>query len=183
MTKTRTILGISLAAVFAVSMITLALAGDEGFFTVIDGDVTVKGKTYHATIEAYADIPRATSELGGYGWLTGGVDFAVFAITTHNAGDDILDEDPNVVNDVRDSKQNPDGWHAHLLNLNGDDCITEVTEFTAAGIAIVDGDMKVKVPTSKIDGIIDGQAFGFHIVPNIAACNGVTDLKLQVQFT
>jgi len=180
MTKTKTILGISLAAVFAVSMIAPAIASDGGFLTVIGGDVTGNPGTYLATIDASTDIPRATSVLGGYGWFTGGSTWAVFAITTHNAFDS---DDPDAVNDVRDSRQNPDSWHAHLVNVDENACITAVSDVTTAGIAIVDGDMSVKVPKSKIDGSIDGQAAGFHIVPSVAACNGVTPLALQVQFT
>ena len=54
---------------------------------------------------------------------------------------------------------------------------------TTAGISIVDGDMSVKVPKSKIDGTIADQAFGFHIVPGVTACDEITPLALQVQFT
>jgi len=179
--NTRAIWGISLAAVFAVAMITPAIASDDGFLTVTGGGVTGNAGTIHATIEASTDIPRSTSVLGGYGWFTSGATtWAVFAITTHNAFDS---DDPDAVNDVRDSRQNPDSWHAHLVNVDGNACITAVSVVTTAGIAIVDGDMSVKVPKSKMDGSIAGQAAGFHIVPGVAACDGVTPLKLQVQFT
>jgi len=181
MTKTKTILGLSLVAVFAVSMIAPVLAADS-FLTVTGGGVGETSRTYHMTIDTAADIPRHTSVLGGYGWfLVDSSDFDVFAITTHNVGDG---DDPNAVNDVRDSKQNPDSWHAHLVKLDGT-CITEVTEFNAAGIAIVNGDMKVKTPKFKIDGTIDDNpAFGFHIVPFADACeNSGHPLELEVQLT
>ncbi|HSG84401.1 MAG TPA: hypothetical protein VLA08_07585, partial [Nitrosopumilus sp.] len=96
----------------------------------------------------------------------------------HNAFDS---EDPDNVNDVRDSRQNPDSWHAHLVNADDNFCITGVTAVTTAGIAVVDGDMSVKVPTSKIDGAISGEASGFYIVPGVVACDGITPLALQVQ--
>ena len=177
---TKAILGTSLAAIFAIMIIAPAMA-DHSFLDVTDGDVTMTGGAFHATIDATGDIPRATSVLGGYGWfLIDASTWAVFAITTHNAFDS---DDPDAVNDVRDSRQNPDSWHAHLVNVDGNACITAVSDMTTAGIAIVDGDMSVTVPKSKMDGTISGQAAGFHIVPGVAACDGVTPLALQVQFT
>ena len=178
--NTKTLLGISLAAAFAISMIGPAMATDSGFLLVNGGTVTPNNGVYKATIESAVDIPRHTDVLGGYGWFTGGNDWAVYAITTHNAFDS---EDPDNVNDVRDSAQNPDSWHAHLVNVDENACITEVTKVTTTGISIVDGDMKITVPKSKIDGSIAGQASGFHIVPGVELCDSVHPLKLQVQFT
>ena len=172
--------GIAIAAVFAIMMIAPAMA-DHSFLDVTDGDVTMTGGAFHATIDATGDIPRATSVLGGYGWfLIDPSTWAVFAITTHNAFDS---DDPDAVNDVRDSKQNPDSWHAHLVNVDGNACITAVSSLPSAGISIVDGDMKITVAKAKMDGSFSGTAAGFHIVPGVPACDGVNPLALQVQFT
>lgn len=183
MTKTIPILGLSFAAIFVVAMISPAVASDDGFLTVVGGGVDdSKKNTYLAFIDGETDIPKHTDAIGGYGWFTGGSDWAVYAITTHNVGDvDESTKGPN--NDVRDSKQNPDGWHAHLVNVDGNACITEVTDDTTAGISINDGNMSVHITKKKIDGAISGTAAGFHIVPGVADCVGVHPLALQVQFT
>ncbi len=185
MTKTKTILGISLAAVFAVSMIAPAMAGDDGFLTVTGGGVdNTHPKITNITIISEKPIPRdAEDVLGGFAWFTGDATWPVFAITAHNAGN-VDDNAASPPNDVRDSKQNPDGWHLHKVQVDGNICITGVSDDTQGGIKIdKNGVMTVTVPSSEIDGAIAGSAAGFHIVPGVAACDGVTDLKLQVQFT
>ncbi|MCH7561928.1 MAG: hypothetical protein IIC67_11320 [Thaumarchaeota archaeon] len=107
--------------------------------------------------------------------------WSAFAITGHNAFDS---EDPDTVNDVRDSKQNPVEWHLHLVNVDANFCITSVSDFTQDGISVdKNGVMKVSVPSSEIDGTISGQASGFHVVPGVSDCTGKHPLKLQVQFT
>lgn len=177
--NTKTILGLSLSTVFAVSMLGTAFAGDDGFLLVTGGGVSETPSTYHTTIEASSDIPRSTSVLGGYAWFTADAsEWPVFAITTHDAFDS---EDPDAVNDVRDSAQNPDSWHAHLVKVDDNLCITDVTALTTAGISVVDGDMSVNVAKSKIDGSINGEALGLHIVPDVAVCDGIHPLALQVQ--
>jgi len=178
--NSKAILGTSLAAIFATMIIVPAMA-DHSFLDVTDGGVTMTGGAFKATIDATGDIPRATDVLGGYGWfLVDASTWAVFAITTHNAFDS---DDPDAVNDVRDSRQNPDSWHAHLVNVDVNACITAVSDIPSAGIAIVDGDMKVTVAKAKMDGSFSGMAAGFHIVPEVPACDGVNPLALQVQFT
>ena len=184
MTKTKTILGISFAVVFAVSMIGTATASDDGFLNVTGGSVdNTNPNVTKITIISEEPIPRdAENVLGGFAWFTDGADeWPAFAITAHNAFDS---EDPDAVNDVRDSKQNPDGWHLHLVNVDENACITAVSDFTQGGISVdKNGVMKVNVPSSEIDGTISGQASGFHIGTGVEACADTHPLGLQVQFT
>ena len=183
MTK-RAIWGISLSAVFAVFMISPAIADDDGWLNVVGGGVDDSNpKIYQILIDSETDIPKHTDVLGGFAWFTEGADeWPAFAFTTHNAGN-IDDNAASPPNDVRDSKQNPDGWHPHLVKVDENACITDVTDSTQAGITIRDGNMIVQILKSEIDGTIAGQAAGFHIVPGVAACVGVHPLALQVQFT
>ena len=187
MTKTKIILGISFTMVFAAVMITPALAVEEDFFKVLTGTTSSTPGSIHATVDAVGDIPISTDALGGYAWgVIGNPDWGVFAVTTHNAGDDIfVDEngnfDPDVVNDVRDSKQNPDSWHAHLVALEGESCIASVTDVTTAGIGIIDGNMVVNVAKAKVGDGLSKVLFGFNIVPGVEACADYHPLALQVQ--
>jgi hypothetical protein len=184
--NTKIFLGISLAAVFAVTMITPAIAGDDGFLNVTGGGVdNTNPNITKITIISETPIPRNAGDvLGGFAWFTDGADeWPAFAITGHDAGN-IDDNAASPPNDVRDSKQIPDGWHLHLVNVDENACITAVSDDTQGGIRVdKDGVMKVTIPTSEIDGTISGPASGFHIVPGVVICDGKHPLSLQVQFT
>ena len=183
--NTKTILGISLAAVFAVTMITPAIAGDNGFLNVTGGGVdnTNPNVTKIIIISETAIPGNPGDVLGGFAWFTGDEEWPAFAITGHDVGN-IDDNAASPPNDVRDSKQNPDGWHPHKVNVDENACITAVSDDTQAGIRVdKNGIMKVTIPTSEIDGTISGPASGFHIVPGVEICDGKHPLKLQVQFT
>jgi len=102
--NTKTILGLSLAAVFAVSMMMLpAYAG--GHAVVISATAAEKGGSLKLSITTGADIPRFPDALAnsvlvfGYAWADLDTGDVVLATIHPTIG--------------RDSHQNPDAWHPH----------------------------------------------------------------------
>ena len=116
--NTKIIIGASLAAVFAVFMITPAMAtGPETWQHVVSSSVNSKNtQTSVLSVTAADKIPIQTGVLGGFAWLYADGPNTAIVATSHNG--------------VRDSAQNPDGWHAHNVQLgtgglNSDACIED----------------------------------------------------------
>jgi hypothetical protein len=156
MTK-KLLLGISLAAVFAVSMI--AVSAVEPWMSAT-GTSATKGNNFLLTVDAADTVPKNTQDLGGFAWAYAGGPYALFAITTHQG--------------VRDSHQNPDHWHAHNVNIipgtTTDLCVTDLSDFVEAGISMKGDQVTVQISSQKLTGPIAGFATGFEIVPNAPGC-------------
>jgi hypothetical protein len=151
----RKLLGISLAAVFAVSMMGVSYAAPDWLgFSAGSQSVTEKGKTSTLSLIANNTVPRQTSDLAGFAWIydNAALNATVvdaFAITIHSAPT-LLDDDS--YNEIRDSTQNPDNWHPHnvILNAtngsgNADLCVVDLSDAPTAGIAIDEDTDVVKV--------------------------------------
>ena len=139
MTKTKTILGISLAAVFAVSMIMLpAYAG--GHAVVTSATAEEKGGSLKLTVTAGADISRFPDALAnsalvfGYAWVDLDTGDVVLATIHPNAG--------------RDSNQNPDAWHPHpgVLGQEG-----QSSDFCVLSLGTAQGGIKIKGDTLSLN--------------------------------
>ena len=118
--NTKTLLGVSFAAVFTVSMLAApAFAGVDSFLNIEDVDTEIKtndrnptGKTNErikVTIETKGDIPIDGTSGFGYGILTDGSIDNVLVLVTHLPIDDSDHEDPT------------SGLHTHVLDLEGPD--------------------------------------------------------------
>jgi len=107
MTNTKTILGISFAAVFALSMI-MVPAYAAGHLAIEKTDVKVKNfATLDVKITATANIPKDSSTPFGYGIFTNGNN-KVLALTSHGVG---IEDHPD-----QDGPFDP-VFHAHILDL------------------------------------------------------------------
>jgi hypothetical protein len=109
--NTKTILAISFAAAFAVSMMMLP-AYAVGHLGITDTDVEIKSNAKGTNdrikvhIEVGADIPLdGTSGAFGFGVFTGGVTDNVLVLATHLPIDDSNHEDPT------------SGFHTHVLDV------------------------------------------------------------------
>jgi len=121
MTKTKTIMGISLAAIFAVTMIaSQTVSADGSHLDLIESEIKMNSDAItEAEIETAGDIPEINTDPSffGYAIVTDGV---LVAATTHNGFFDSETQD----------KENPDGiWHVHMVEATTD---TEC----ASGVAI-----------------------------------------------
>lgn len=142
--NTRTLLGISLAAVFAIAMTPAFAGGIASYYDVIDAEVREKNhpnsKDSGLKLEAYTatTIPTDGSDLLGYGVLTDG---AWLVATTSHAG--VLDSETQGVasNAV---------WHNHYVKLQGDG---ECPVSPVGGLQLSVMDLTWQSPgTTKIDG-------------------------------
>ena len=141
MTKTKTILGISFAAVFALSML-MVPAYSEGHLSITKTDVKVKTdlvkgtQTMDVKIRTSTNIPTDGSAAGfGFGVITGVNDVGqpenVLAITTHMCAADSLVPGPDGdcsggtvgvltaltgVDGLNEAHDGPE-FHAHILDL------------------------------------------------------------------
>ena len=163
MTKTL-LLGLTLAAVLTVSVLGYAFAA-ESWQGIINDSVNAKNsKTTTLKITATDVVPRQAGILAGFAWLYVDGPNAAFAITTHNA-----DVNGDGKNDVRDSLQNKDGWHAHNVVL-GDGtslstfCVTEISDAPTAGIAFNKENISVNVRNSELTGNLSTITAAFDIV-------------------
>lgn len=136
--NTKTILGVSFAAVFALTMV-LVPAYSDGHLAITKTDVKVKTdiakgtQTLDAKIKTSADIPTDGSDGFGYGLITGtnadGYPENVLALTTHMcAADHPLQSDGgdcpdgtigilNALAGIPDTAHNGAEFHAHILDL------------------------------------------------------------------
>ena len=149
--NTKAILGISLAASFAVSMIFAqnAMANGGDHKDVTGFDVEPFKNTIHVTISTSTDTIPDSKTIGyafGYGFVTGtnddGYPENVLALTTHlcvaDSGvplrdDDCPDPTPGLLEalgfgDGANEAHNDETWHAHILDLkpSTQDCIDAV---------------------------------------------------------
>lgn len=126
---------------------------------VVSSSVTTKNdQTTTLSVTASDSIPRHTDVLGGFAWIYAGGPNTVFVAVTHNG--------------VRDSLQNPDGWHAHNVQLdfgaspNTAACITGLSDANV-GLSIQGNTLNVNARNSELTGaFIPGAATAFTIVPD-----------------
>lgn len=116
--------------------------------------VSQNDQTTKLTLTAADTIPRHTSVLGGFAWIYASGPNTAFAVTTHNG--------------VRDSNQNPDGWHVHNVVLsagtgNSDACIASVSDDTTAGISIQGNTLSINERNSQLTGPVSGTPVAFSI--------------------
>ena len=171
--KTKTILGISFAAAFAISMIILP-AYAEGHLGITDTEVETKSNAKGTNdrikvhIEVGADIPLdGTAGAFGYGIFTGGVTDNVLVLVTHLPIDDSNHEDPT------------SGFHTHVLDVIAPTgaCTNGFThEVDLAGSGMNKGfDLDA-------DWEIDGKTAWIGFTPT-KRLNGVTDVDFVAAFT
>lgn len=161
---TRTVLlGTTIAALLAISIVGVAAAVES--WQGLDSDSVVDKNTNSKvlSVDATDTVPHRTSTLAGFAWLYADGPNTAFAITTHNAN---VDDDPK--NEVRDSNQNPDGWHAHNVVLaagtaDSTFCVAEIADAPTAGIAIEDDKIDVNVRNSALTGELGDLAAAFTI--------------------
>ena len=186
------LLGVSLAAIFAVSVSGAAFASDtipELWQTFDTETITVldNPKTTQLRLTADDIVPHRTSILAGYCWFYTSGDYAGLCATTH-----FLDlGDGDAAGDVRDSTQNPDGWHLHNVKLgaetsNGHVCVVDLSDSPNGGVITDDNIVGVNVRDSILKGTFDGSAASATIVVDgecpatIGAVPSVLTLALDV---
>jgi hypothetical protein len=175
--KTKTILGMSLAAVFAVSMFGVAFASNNTPkpWQTFDTDsitVTTGEKITKLSLTADATVPHKTGALAGYCWFYDSGDYAGLCATTHNLS---IDDDAG---DVRDSTQNPDGWHLHNVKLgaltpSGHVCVADLSDAPTGGVNIKGSEVSVNARNSILKGDFAGSAASATIVVD-AGCPATT---------
>jgi len=169
--NSKTIVAVSLAAIFAVSMFgihnVIASISGPNYLVVSDFSASTQGSNLvKLSATTGDDIPRKPTDfisahaVAGIAWAdldTG----KVFVATIH----------PTL---GRDSNQNPDAWHAHTATLgagtaSSDFCVVSIDSTPTAGISIQGNTISVNVkqntlavPVSDIDGavgfVIDGDS-------------------------
>jgi len=136
--NTKTILGLSLAAVFAVSMMMLpAYAGGHNVVTSATADE--KDGSLKLSVTTGGDISRFPDALAssalvfGYAWADLDTGDVVLATIHPNIG--------------RDSNQNPDAWHPHqgVLNQQG-----QASDFCILSLGTAQGGIKIKGDTLSL---------------------------------
>jgi len=164
---------IGLLAIFALgAMIPATAFAALPWQDIVPDSVSVNEnvQTTKLSLSAADTIPISTDELAGFAWLYDGSPNTAFAITIHDA-----DLDADGKNDVRDSLQNPDGWHAHNVILasppeDADEsttlCIEEISDAPNSGISFSEPgtDVTVNVRNSQLTGNFTGAAVAFSIV-------------------
>ena len=148
--NTKTILGISLAAVFAVVMIgTPAFAGGYPSWTVVSGNSDdTKGNITILTVDTGDVIPKraddfvAANAVVGFAWahsVAGDPDtFELVVATIH----------PTL---GRDSHQNPNAWHTHTATLNADlTCLLSIDSTPEGGLSINKDSMSVRIKNADL---------------------------------
>lgn len=126
---------------------------------VVSSSVTPKNdQTTTLSVTAADTIPRHTDVLGGFAWIYLSGPNTVFVAVTHNG--------------VRDSNQNPDGWHSHNVQLafgaspNTKACIVGLSNANV-GISIQGSTLNVNARNSELTGtFVPGGATAFTIVPD-----------------
>ena len=159
------LLGIILAAAFAISTIGIASAHLDWQGINSDSVVAKNSKTTILTINATDTIPQKTKELVGFAWLYVETSSnSAIAITQHQVNPGTAPK-----NAVRDSTQNPDGWHPHNVNLgpgtiNSTFCVTDIVDAPNAGIGIKDDVVEVQVRNSILTGDLSTASAVFDII-------------------
>ena len=169
------ILGISLAAAFAISVMGTAYAGVLPSWVGFSAPgVEVKDDITKLTGLAADDVPRKTETFAGFAWFYENGPNTAVAITTHSG--DISKpnpfdyEDNNARNDFRDSTQNPDGWHPHNVILgdgteNSDFCVLDLSDSPNFGISFRGDKISVNAENEELTGdvLAAGTAFLIHV--------------------
>lgn len=168
MNKTQTVT--LLAVLVVISSITIASA-TSSWQIIVPKTVEVDKKNSQTTelsLIVKDTVPRQTDQLAGFAWLyePKTTKDTAFAITTHDA-----DLDGDGSNDVRDSLQNKDGWHAHNVLLGhttraGNICITEIRDAPNTGIALNQEEIRVQVRNDELSGKVLPRAVAFSITPD-----------------
>lgn len=168
MTKTI-LLGILVSAVLMIGIVAPALAHLSWQGILSDSITNKNANTKILSLTATAPVPKRTSTLAGFAWLyTGGSPNSAFAITIHKAGD-VNGDTSEPPNDVRDSTQNPDGWHAHNVNLGAGAgaatfCVTAIVDAPNVGIGIKGSQIDVQVKNSVLTGTLSTTSAAFDII-------------------
>ncbi len=161
----KIIVGASLAVAFLATMIMTPVFAAESWQHVNSSTVTpLNSQVTRATVVAADKIPTTTSVLGGFAWLYASGPNTAFVAVTHNG--------------VKDSTQNPNGWHTHNVSLgpggaNSDACITGLGPDTFAGVAINGDTINVNVRNSQLTGTLSGGATAFTIVGDAGCGSGL----------
>ncbi|MFB5604366.1 MAG: hypothetical protein ACE5RK_08180, partial [Candidatus Nitrosomaritimum aestuariumsis] len=129
--KTRTLLGISLTAAFAVSMIFAqsAFAGMPNPFTASVEPQDKNENRFLYFWDPIADLPKVSNDVD-VDLGSGVVGFGV-AVVTFTSESDVNFTGATIHPPARDNRQNPTGWHPHtgtatqIDNLN-EFCITSL---------------------------------------------------------
>lgn len=165
MTSKKVIAAIAVLALTASVMAPAMATSFASWQKVTSGNVVPQNsQTTKLTLVAADAVPRHTSVLGGFAWIYASGPNTAFAVTTHNG--------------VRDSNQNPDGWHAHNVLLasgtgNSDACIAGVSDDTTAGISIQGNTLTVNVRNSTFTGSLSGSAVAFSIQGDNGCSSGL----------
>lgn len=157
--------GMALAAAFAVSMTMLPALGHLAWQPITPGSVSITSPNPNLTqlsLTASGTIPKQFPDLVGYAWLYASGPNSAYAITSHQS--------------VRDSHQNPDGWHAHNVVLAPPPpipdtdgvlstfCVAAISDAPTSGISIKGSSVTVNARTSTLTGSFAGVAASFDIV-------------------
>lgn len=163
--NTKLILGTSLAAMFAVFMIVPVMAtGPASWQHVVSSSVNSENtQTSTLSVSAADNIPRHTDVLGGFAWIYASGPNTAIVAATHNG--------------VRDSSQNPNGWHAHNVQLgspghNSNACITGLSDANV-GLSIQGNALSMNVRNSELTGTLSNAAAAFTIVPDTGCGSGL----------
>jgi hypothetical protein len=167
----KTIPVMALAIAFAIgSVMMLPALAHLSWQDILTDTITSKNaNTQTLTITTPAPVPKQTGELVGFGWLyVAGSPDSAFGITTHNVGNANGDasEPPN---DVRDSTQNPDGWHGHNFDFGatvgpGTICVAAIVDSPNVGISIKGSQIDVQVRNSVLTGTLSDIAAVYDII-------------------
>lgn len=155
---TKTVLGTSLAAIFAISMIMTPASAHLTYQGITAGSVSVTAVPPNLTklsLTATGTIPKNTPDLVGFAWLYSSGPNTAFAITSHQS--------------VRDSAQNPDGWHAHNVVLGTGAgaatlCVSAISDAPNSGVAITGSSLTVQARNSILTGTLLTTAAAFDII-------------------
>ena len=176
--NTKTVLGISIAAVFAIGMITAAAAVGSWVGSSGGSVVQKNGNSWLLTATALDTIPEKDEivDLAGFAWTYSEFDLSdnnadALAVTVHDA-----DLNGDGKNDVRDSLQNKEGLHLHNVALAagaGDAtlCVKTILDAPNGGISTEDDVISVNVRDSVLQGTFDNGVVGYAIIvePECAA--------------
>ena len=167
--NTKGILGISLAAAFAIGMTTLAYAGiDETYWVIDSAAVNAVEDDYVFSANMNGTVPVNSNKaefniplpVWGVAWVDGtstGSNFT--AVTIH----------PEIV----DSRQNPDHWHPHTGTFVNEGTLCVATLQSPHGGIDKDGeDITLTIPQkwSVVSDETAGGAASFFLLPNDNDC-------------
>ncbi|GEM_PF-1068164 len=173
--KRKTVLGLSLAAVFAITMTfssASATVSTPSWMIVDDASKSQVGNIAKLSATTGSDIPRKPDS------------FVLDNVVTGIAWAD-LDTGKVVVATIhpilgRDSHQNPDSWHVHTASLAGGTstsafCIASIDSTPEAGVTISGNTIQLNINTANLPvsvSDIDG-AVGFTINPDVECGSGL----------